>query len=166
MDVYDRAGGLTQNAYPLGGIFTRDSVKDQETKAIERAKQELTEILSTAVTSGYLKDSSTDLVSLVALMTNISNVESIGRLVTELNPSVISRNPNRDTLLESGDIIYMPSIKNVVTVVGQVLNPVTIPFETGAGFSNYIDMTGCIKYDAVESRINAIYPKGTSINFE
>jgi len=166
MDVYDRAGGLTQNAYPLGGIFTRDSVKDQETKAIERAKQELTEILSTAVTSGYLKDSSTDLVSLVALMTNISNVESIGRLVTELNPSVISRSPNRDTLLESGDIIYMPSIKNVVTVVGQVLNPVTIPFETGAGFSKYIDMSGGLKNDADESRIYAILPNGTSIKFE
>ena len=166
MDVYDRAGGLTQNAYPLGGIFTRDSVKDQETKAIERAKQELTEILSTAVTSGYLKDSSTDLVSLVALMSNISNVESIGRLVTELNPSVISRNPNQDTLLESGDIIYMPSIKNVVTVVGQVLNPVTIPFETGAGFSKYIDLSGGLKNDADESRIYAILPNGTSIKFE
>ena len=166
MDVYNRAGGLTQNAYPLGGIFTRDSVKDQETKAIERAKQELTEILSTAVTSGYLKDSSTDLVSLVALMTNISNVESIGRLVTELNPSVISRHPNQDTLLESGDIIYMPSIKNVVTVVGQVLNPVTIPFETGAGFSKYIDMSGGLKNDADESRIYAILPNGTSIKFE
>lgn len=166
MDVYDRAGGLTQNAYPLGGIFTRDSVKDQETKAIERAKQELTEILSTAVTSGYLKDNSTDLVGLVGLMTNISNVESIGRLVTELNPSVISRHPNQDTLLESGDIIYMPSIKNVVTVVGQVLNPVTIPFETGAGFSKYIDMSGGLKNDADDSRIYAILPNGTSIKFE
>ena len=99
-------------------------------------------------------------------MTNISNVESIGRLVTELNPSVISRNPNRDTLLESGDIIYMPSIKNVVTVVGQVLNPVTIPFETGAGFSKYIDMSGGLKNDADESRIYAILPNGTSIKFE
>ncbi len=166
MDVYERAGGLTSNAYPLGGIFTRDSVKDQETKAIERAKQELTEILSSAVTSGYLKDNSTDLVSLVALMTNISNVESIGRLVTELNPSVISRKPAKDTLLESGDIIYMPSIKNVVTVVGQVLNPVTIPFETGAGFSKYIDMSGGLKNDADESRIYAILPNGTSIKFE
>ncbi|MDA8607075.1 SLBB domain-containing protein [Gammaproteobacteria bacterium] len=166
MDVYERAGGITQNAYPVGGIFTRDSVKEQETKAIERAKQELTEILSTAVTSGYLKDSSTDLVSLVALMTNISNVESIGRLVTELNPSIISRNPNKDTLLESGDIIYMPSIKNVVTVVGQVLNPVTIPFETGSSFSEYISMSGGLKNDADESRIYAILPNGTSIKYE
>lgn len=166
MDVYKRAGGITRNAYPLGGIFTRDSVKDQETKAIERAKQELTEILSSAVTSGYLKDSSTDLVSLVALMSNISNVESIGRLVTELNPAVISRNPGKDTLLETGDIIYMPSIKNVVTVVGQVLNPVTIPFETGSNFSQYIDMSGGLKNDADESRIYAILPNGTSIKYE
>lgn len=166
MDVYDRAGGLTRNAYSLGGILTRDSVKDQETKAIERAKQELTEILSSAVTSGYLKDSSTDLVSLVALMTNISNVESIGRLVTELNPAIISRNPAKDILLESGDIIYMPSIKNVITVVGQVLNPVTIPFETGSNFSDYIEMSGGLKNDADESRIYAILPNGTSIKYE
>ena len=35
----------------------------------------------------------------------------------------------------------MPSIKNVVTVVGQVLNPVTIPFEP-AGFSNILICRG------------------------
>jgi polysaccharide biosynthesis/export protein len=166
LDVYKRAGGLTEHAYPLGGVFTRESVRDQETKAIERAKQELSEILSTAVTSGYLKDNTTDLVSLIALMTNLSSVESTGRLVTELNPSVISRNPSQDTLLESGDILYMPSIKSVVTVVGQVLNPVTIPYKAGSSFASYIDMSGGLKNDADKSRIYAILPNGTSVKYE
>lgn len=166
LDVYKRAGGLTKHAYPLGGVFTRESVRDQETKAIERAKQELSEILSTAVTSGYLKDNTTDLVSLIALMTNLSSVESTGRLVTELNPSVISRNPSQDTLLEGGDILYMPSIKSVVTVVGQVLNPVTIPYKAGSSFSSYIDMSGGLKNDADKSRIYAILPNGTSVKYE
>ena len=39
---------------------------------------------------------------------------------------------------------------------------VTIPFETGAGFSKYIDMSGGLKNDADESRIYAILPNGTS----
>ena len=91
LDVYQRADGLTNIAYPLGGILSRESVKELESKALKRAEAELSEILASAVTRGYLDQNSTDLVGLIALMTTLSNTDAIGRLITELNPNVISR---------------------------------------------------------------------------
>ena len=50
LDVYQRADGLSNIAYPLGGILSRESVKELESKALKRAEAELSEILASAVT--------------------------------------------------------------------------------------------------------------------
>ena len=160
--LYKRAGGLTQHAYTAGGILTRKSVRDLEVKAIARAKAELSEILSSAVTSGYLQQNSTDLIGLISLMTDLSNTTAIGRLVTELDPIILEKNPDRDNYLEPGDVIYMPAMQRVVTVVGQILNPVTVPYDSALSFEDYIDLAGGVKSDADTKRIYAILPNGIS----
>jgi len=161
--LYKRAGGISSNAYPVAGILTRQSVLSMESKALERAKAELTDILSSAVTSGYLQQNSTDLVGLISLMTNLSNTAPIGRLVTQLDPNILKNNPSMDVYLEPGDVIYMPPIQNVITVVGQVLNPVTIPYDSSLDFQDYLDLAGGVKSDADKRKIYAILPNGTSL---
>lgn len=161
-DLYSRAGGITNQAYPLGGILTRASVKESERKALERSKGELTEILASAVASGYLKQSSTDLVGLISMMSAIEGSQPVGRLVTELNPSQFRTNPSLDIPLENGDVIYMPKMNNTVTVVGQVLNPVTVPHKIGISFNDYIEMAGGLKKEADKAKIYAILPNGVS----
>jgi len=161
-NLYKRVGGLTEHAYSAGGILTRKSVMDLEMKAITRAKAELSEILSSAVTSGYLKQNSTDLIGLISLMTNLSNTTAIGRLVTELDPMILQKNPAIDNYLEPGDVIFMPAMQRVVTIVGQVLNPVTVPYDSSLKFEDYIDLAGGIKSDADKKKIYAILPNGIS----
>tara|TARA_B000000475_G_scaffold269321_1_gene263115 strand:- start:556 stop:3324 length:2769 start_codon:yes stop_codon:yes gene_type:complete len=161
--LYTRVGGLTANAYPIGGVLTRKSVLAQEKKALERAKAELSDILSSAVTSGYLEQNSTDLVGLISLMTNLSNSKPLGRLVTQLDPNILRNKKSSDLYLEPGDVIYIPPIQNVITVVGQVLNPVTIPYNSNLDFNDYLDLAGGIKSDADKSKIYAILPNGTSL---
>lgn len=161
--LYGRAGGLSENAYPIGGILTRQSVLAQESQALQRATAELSDILSSAVTSGYLQQSSTDLVGLISLMTNLSNTKPLGRLVTQLNPTILRTNPSSDIYLEPGDIIFMPPMQNVITIVGQVLNPVSVPYDPSLDFQDYIDLAGGIKTDADKRKIYAILPNGTSL---
>ncbi len=161
-DIYKRAGGLTVNAFPLGGILSRTSVKDAEVKALARAKAELSEILASAVASGYLKQNSTDLIGLVSLMTEISDAEPVGRLVAELNPNTVARNPSSDLLLEGGDEIYIPSIQSTVTVVGQVLNPITVPYSERLRSNDYIGFAGGYKKEADKKRMYIILPNGKS----
>ncbi len=161
-ELYQRSGGLTSFAYPLGGILTRNSIKEAESQAIERAKSELSEILASAVASGYLKQNSTDLIGLISLMTNMSNTESAGRLVAELNPTQIRTTPALDITLEDGDVIYMPKMQNTITIVGQVLNPVTVPHKVGMNFDSYIKLAGGLKKEADKRKIYAVLPNGIS----
>ena len=161
-EIYDRAGGLTAQAYPLGGILTRESIQITEEQGLERSKAELSEILASAAASGFLKQNSTDLVGLIALMTTISNARPVGRLVTELNPAKFKDSPTLDVVLEDGDSIYIPEIQNTITIVGQVLNPVTVPHKVGASFNDYIEYAGGLKKDADKSKIYAVLPNGIS----
>jgi polysaccharide export outer membrane protein len=162
-EIYKRAGGLTADAYPLAGIFTRQSVKEIEEEAILRSKAELSEILSSAVASGYLQQNSTDLIGLIGLMTSLDDAKAIGRLVTELNPNLINSNPSLDIKLQDGDVIYMPKLLNTVTIVGQVLNPVTVPHKVGESFSYYIRLAGGLQKDADKSNIYSLQPNGVSL---
>ncbi|MDB9790420.1 SLBB domain-containing protein [Gammaproteobacteria bacterium] len=161
--IYQRAGGLTADAYPLAGVLTRESVRKTEQQAISRAKAELSEILSSAVASGYLKQNSTDLIGLIGLMTSLDDAKAIGRLVTELNPNVIEANPSLDLPLYNGDVIYIPKLLNTVTVVGQVLSPVTVPHKVGEKFDYYLKLAGGTKKEADKSKIYVIQPNGVSL---
>jgi len=162
-DIYKRAGGLTADAYPLAGIFTRQSVKEIEEEAISRSKAELSEILSSAVASGYLQQNSTDLIGLIGLMTSLDDAKAIGRLVTELNPNLLNSNPSLDIKLQDGDVIHMPKLLNTVTIVGQVLNPVTVPHKVGESFNYYLSLAGGLQKDADKSNIYSLQPNGVSL---
>ena len=164
LDIYERAGNLTNYAFPYGAILTRKSIQEIEKESLERAERELAEVLSTAVTAGYLKQNSTDLVSLLALMTSISNAEPTGRLVSEFDPRAIKNDLSLNTILEDGDVIYMPRLRNTVTVMGQVLNPVTIPYNPSSSLDDYILAAGGFKDRADKNKTYAILPNGISID--
>ena len=161
-ELYERAGGITSQAYPLGGILTRESIKESEIKALKRSQAELTEILASAVASGYLKQNSTDLIGLIGMMSSIESAEPIGRLVTELNPTQFKTDPSLDIPLETGDVIYMPMMQNTVTIVGQVLNPVTVPHKVGTSFNGYLKQAGGLKKEADKGKVYAVLPNGIS----
>jgi len=162
-DIIERAGGISSQAYPLGGIFTRESIKASELNALQRSKAELSEILSSAVASGYLQQNSTDLISLISLMTSLDDAKAVGRLVTELNPIKIETTPSLDIEVHDGDEIYMPKLVNTVTIVGQVLNPVTVPHKAGENFDYYLRLAGGTKKEADRSKIYALQPNGVSL---
>ena len=162
-DIIERAGGISSQAYPLGGIFTRESIKASELNALQRSKAELSEILSSAVASGYLQQNSTDLIGLISLMTSLDDAKAVGRLVTELNPVKIETTPSLDIEVHDGDEIYMPKLVNTVTIVGQVLNPVTVPHKAGENFDYYLRLAGGTKKEADRSKIYALQPNGVSL---
>ncbi len=162
-DLYNRTGGLTSEAYPLAGILTRESIRKIEEDAIKRSKAELSQIMSSAVASGLLKQNSTDLIGLIGLMTSLDDTQAIGRLVTELNPNIILANPLQDITLHDGDVIFIPKLLNTVTIVGQVLNPVTVPHKVGAKFDYYLKLAGGIKKEADKGKIYVLQPNGVSL---
>jgi polysaccharide biosynthesis/export protein len=163
LDVIERAGGYTENAYPLGAILTRESIKEREELDLQRAEAELKEIFSLAMSSGALNQSATDLGALVSLMTSVSDTGPVGRVVTELDPRIIKNNRQLDIYLENGDEIYVPVRTNTISVVGSVLNPVTIPYQPTHSIKKYLSEAGGLKDYADPSKIYVLLPNGKSI---
>jgi protein involved in polysaccharide export with SLBB domain len=162
-DIYKIAGGLSSQAYPEAAIFTRRSVADKETMAIKRAQRELSDILGSGVISGVIKQSSSDLIPLLQLLTDIDNAQPSGRLIADLTPRSINKDPAVDIFLEPGDVIYMPRRTNTITIVGSVLNSVTVPYNPKYSIKDYINQAGGYQDYADESRTYITLPSGRSV---
>ena len=160
--IYKRAGGLTPLSYPLGGILTRKSVKDIEKKVLAKAQKDLGEVLTSAAMNGYLNQNPTDLVQLITLISSLSESDGLGRIVAELDPNKIQRDPALDIMLENGDNIYIPKINSTITIVGNVLNPITVPYNNKFSAKDYIRLAGGYNKSADKTSAYIVYPNGVS----
>ena len=156
-DVYKRAGGLKNDAYPEGAILTRISVLEREENAIKIASSQLLDILTTAITAGVIEQSSSDVLNLMQLLKEAEESKAIGRLVADLT----TKN-SQNVILEPGDTIYMPKVSNTVTVIGSVLSSATVPYDYSYSYKDYLDLAGGLKEGADKSKIYVILPNGES----
>ena len=141
----------------------KQKLKEKEKLELERASQEMKEIFSTAITTGTISQGASDVAALLGLITQASNAQPVGRLVTEFTINKLKRNPNLDGYLENGDIIYIPSNSNTVSIVGSVLNPVTVPFDDNASLNEYIQSAGGYKKQADSSKVYILLPNGMAV---
>ena len=163
-DVMKRAGGFKQNAYPYGGILARKSVAEKEKLAFLKSADQLEESIASAISSGRISsvggDPSLALSSISGLISNLQDINPIGRVVTEFDIDLLEKNPEKDLLLESGDRIFIPERSSTITVSGQVLSPTSFSFDPTLKVNNYIDLAGGFSEGADRSRTLVIYPNG------
>jgi protein involved in polysaccharide export with SLBB domain len=67
-----------------------------------------------------------------------------------------------DLTLQDGDMLIVPRFVNTVAVNGEVLKQVTVQFEAGKGFGNYISAAGGYNRNAYKKRVFVVYPNGRS----
>ncbi len=156
--LIERAGGLTEQSYPYGAVFTRESVRRKEQQDFDRAAQELKEQLLAKSASGELEGQQIGAVQ--ALITSIQSTKAIGRVVTETDPTVLQVRPELDMLVEAGDVIYMPKRVSFVNVTGEVLNPGALAFVPGEDVEGYLDSAGGMRQFADDDRIFVVKPNG------
>ncbi len=163
-DVIRRAGGYKKNAYPYGGILARKSVAEKEKIAFLKSADQLEESIATAISSGRISsvggDPTLALTSISRLISNLEDIEPIGRVVTEFDLDILERSPEKDLLLERGDRIFIPERSSTITVSGQVLSPTSFSFDPKLKVRNYIDLAGGYSEDADKARTLVIYPNG------
>jgi len=78
------------------------------------------------------------------------------------DPVVLAVRPELDILLEPGDKLFIPKRPSSVTVSGEVLNPGSFQFRSGATVQDYLEFSGGAKDDADESRTFVVLPDGSA----
>jgi len=155
-----RAGGLSDVAYPYGTVFLRKSVAAIEQEGYKRAADEMQNmLLSTGSTLGSTPIS---VAGVTALITDLRNAKPLGRISIIADPVQLVANPQKDPLLEPGDVIYIPQRPSTVTILGQVLQPGTVPYSPKMTPSDYVERVGGYNDFADKSLAFVVLPDGTA----
>lgn len=162
-DLIARAGGLTNAAYPYGTVFLRQSVKEDKKQYYQKAAQELQNSMIFALTRQGSTGAQASATSLVTnLMNQLKNIDPTGRMVVEADPTVLQVRPELDVVLEAGDEVHIPRRPSSIMVMGEVLNPGAVQFQSGKKATDYISAVGGLTKLADENRIFAILPNGSA----
>lgn len=154
-----RAGGLTEEAYPAGTVFTRESARREEKADLERQARELDAAILLEQRKGEpIRER--EIAQARQLAVQIRSLAPIGRIVVESDPAVLRTRPELDVLLEADDRIHIPKRSLTVAVRGEVLSQATLQFVSGKSAEDYLQEAGGPTRDADEGRIYLLLPDG------
>lgn len=159
-----RAGGITDDAYPDGTIFSRASERKREEARFKSQAQDL-ELKLGSMLSQEDKDKKPDPANVTIakdLIAQLKQTEALGRITVEADPPMLKSQPQLDILLESGDRIYIPKRPLTVRVAGEVLSPAALQFRTEKKPRDYINEAGGMSYNADGERSFVVYPDGSA----
>lgn len=156
-DLLEMAGGYTQDAYLIGGVFTRRSIKDLEIESKEKGYNELLRYLVSSPNFGMSGFASDGVLTFLSLL---KEYEPSGRLVTEFSINNLKQNPSLDRILKDGDTIHIPSFMPEVFVFGEVMNPGAIPYQELMRAGDYIELAGSYSRVSDQKRVVVISPDG------
>ncbi|NRA61685.1 MAG: SLBB domain-containing protein [Psychrobium sp.] len=162
MSVLQRAGGFTDLSFAKGAIFTRESVQQQEKQQILALTDQLRRDIATRGLSQEGNFVSFDDSS--KMLAELENLQAIGRMViniAQLQTYHQEQNSKRALRLEDGDKLYIPSQKQIVTVVGEVQHASSHFFQETIDVEDYLTLAGGIKQRANESGIYIIRADGS-----
>lgn len=162
--IVKRAGGYLDTAFFDGAIFTRSSIQDLQKQrlqeSIRKLKQDSLYLISSPTSTGEQSGDKTMLIAMIdSLITELSEFEPNGRVSLKLN---------RDSnfILEDGDQIYVPTVNETVTVIGEVLNPNSFFFEDNFQVENYLEKSGGLNSKADIDNIYIVHPNGEAERYE
>ena len=156
-DVIDRAGGLTDLAFPEAAFLSRRALIEAEDKELKRLSEKVESELAAAKLQGG-EDALEGKDAIAALKA----LKATGRLVIDLKG--ILAGVNADIALEDGDSLRIPGFNGSVSIIGEVQRNVNYTYDSAKSLSDYIEMAGGYKDTADEKRVYVVKASGEIIN--
>jgi polysaccharide export outer membrane protein len=155
--VLERAGGLTDLAFPEGSVFTREELRERERNQIDvMATRIERDLAALSVTD---PNSATALSTGQALVTQLRSAVPTGRWAIRLDEIVRGR-MEADIVLKGGDVLMVPDQRQEVTVLGEVQYATSHVFDRGLSRDEYINRSGGLSQRADKKRIYVVRANG------
>ncbi len=159
--VLRRAGGLTDEAFPQGSVFTRVQLREREKEQLDtlarRVERDLAAIsisepsAAATITTGQV------------LITQLRNAVPTGRLVIKLD-DLVANVAEADVSLSDGDQLIVPGRRQEVTVLGEVQYPTSHIFEAGLRRDDYVGKSGGLTQRADGKRTYVVRANGSVVS--
>lgn len=168
--VLERAGGLTEHAFPEGAVFSRTELRRREQQQLDRLEERLQSDLAVLALRGAaanLGNAASTIQVGQALLTQLRSAEAVGRLVVDL-PRVMRAEPGsaEDLVLRGGDELLVPRIQQEVTVLGEVQNATSHVYRPELGRDQYIALSGGTTRKADRGKIYVVRANGSVVAAE
>lgn len=167
--LIQRAGGFLDTAFLEGSVFTREEIRELQVKrleeSIERIKARVTQANLSATGAGEKVAEQQNMLNTVKMIEKESNLNKpIGRISLELFNDLESfKNSKYDITLKDKDALYIPSINDTVSVVGEVLNQTTFVYDKDLNAYNYIEKAGGLNDTADSEMVYVVKANGEAI---
>jgi polysaccharide biosynthesis/export protein len=165
--VIERAGGLTAQSFPEGGIFLREELREREEMRIAELSSKIESDLASLTLQAANENAAVQDAQNAgaALLTKLRNTEATGRLVINL-PKMLAAPENTSymVLLKQNDKLMIPSITQSVTVIGEVQFPTSHLYSKSLSRNDYINQSGGETQNAEKKRIYVVRANGAVLN--
>lgn len=166
LSVLNRAGGLTEFAFPQGSVFIREDLKEREREQLNRLADRIESDLATlGLQAARFEDANVgQSMSLgQSLLSQMRNAEPVGRLVIDLPALLEYQDAAQDLVLKDGDMLVVPGQRQEVTVLGEVQYSTSHLFRAGLDRDDYLSLSGGLTVNADKKRIYVVKADGSVI---
>ncbi|MEZ5566189.1 MAG: SLBB domain-containing protein [Gammaproteobacteria bacterium] len=145
--LLERAGGLTDLAFPEGVVFTRKNLKEREAQQIndlaDRLERDLTTLAVQSSQAPSGQNSAQSLSVGQSLLASLRKTEPVGRLAIDL-PRILRSPPGsaNDILLKDDDRLIVPRRSQEVTVLGEVQTATSHLYQPSLDRDDYVNLSG------------------------
>ena len=163
LDILNRAGGMTKEAYHQGAVFLREDVAKSQKEAFNRSADQLENTIIDVITGDKITQITEFTLSPIgALIAKLRTSNPPGRMIVDLDTLKLKTDPIKNFTLKDGDSLFIPKRPNYVSIVGEVLNTATVGFDPDLSVYQYIELSGGLNTSADEDKIFVILPNGKS----
>jgi protein involved in polysaccharide export with SLBB domain len=168
-----RAGGLSQDAYLYGSVFTRESTRILQQRRIDESVHQLTLEMQRAnlalaanPVSGSSNVAGTERAqaSERELIAELQQIRATGRIVFQFRPDSAGLDTIPDIRLENGDTFLIPSVPSTINVLGAVYNQNSFVYHPGGEVLSFLNLAGGPNSNADRGREFVIRANGAVLS--
>lgn len=161
-DVIRRAGGLTNNAFPRGAVFTRKKLRELEARRLREAEERLKgDLLGVQLKGNSFGGQQAEQIDQARdLLEDVQSSRPVGRMVIDL-PAVLADSGYQRIRLQDGDQLTVPAVPQAVSVFGEVQFPTSHLHSPGLTVDDYLERSGGPTRQADEDRIYVVKADGS-----
>ena len=154
VDLINKAGGFTDNAYPFGAVYENNDAKLVNKKAKDLLYEEFLDNII-AMSQQNISENF-DLTPILSLTREIKNSEPSGRIVVDLTESKNNKTLN----IRAGDSVIIPEKTNNIYVYGEVSSEGAVMFSQNKTVDYFVEKSGGYKRFADNDSIYILHPNG------
>lgn len=166
--VIQRAGGITDLAYPRGAVFLREELKAREAEQLARLADRLEASLAAAAQNKLATPDQEEAITVGSqLLSEVRATQPMGRLVIDL-PNILDKDKVdsggvTDVVLKGGDVLYVPEVSQDVMVMGEVYYPTTHLWGKDQDWADYVNLSGGYTEKSDKKRVYVIRANGAVV---